>query len=364
MQMQPNDVVFYELKGKSLEAAKTIRNNMDTQFTPAALALKNMKEGDELPAMARALTAAMPFLQGNELVSPDKSIAALAERDILMLAVAFKDKYKDLYGALGQNDPAIKVRHVIGMPPRAYAYKPEIYFHPADDERMIMIARTDHKGKVFVPEDAVKLTDEEARIMSEGLYAGGHSDPVPVIHTRAPYGVQTPADFDLTTSFHQKDSAPFDRPQMIELLRVMARVKDRMMVESNAIPGADDPDDVTLQCLIGRTDSGRPHMLVRAFNTKTQTALAIKDNHYFIPRPAGDFYEVVTKSHKPIQKTDTAGGGALQYFFDQIPDLSLEEAWKRCDEDDNQHFRSPPPLPMPLLHLNPQAPWPFPKSTP
>ena len=363
--MPHNDInksVFYELKGKSLAAALDLHGKMHDELLPALKTLQAAKKGSLL-SMLRATMQVMPILLGQKDVSYAQAAKAFSNEDFLPLVHAFQAKYKDLYDATGQNSRAVKISYTEGSYPRAYAHTPQLYFHPVyKNNRVVLIAPVDYKDRTFQPEDAVPLSDGEAKVLCEGLWLGGHSDPVPVIHRRTPYGVQTPPDFDLQTSFYTQYPTPFDPRKTDELVRVFNNIM-KGLIKDGAVPGMDNPEDVSLSCSIVDHENGRPKILVALFNKNDHTPLTLKDNAYFTIRPDLGAYEVVPRAHKPLQRTDTAGGGALQSFIDAVPNLSAEEIWQTCDLADEESFIKPPPPPRELLHTAPEAPWPFPKST-
>ncbi len=314
--MQLNNKV-YELKGKSLVAVLTLREKVISELRPV-----------------------MTSLVGS--------------------AAAFHEKHKDLYEAAGMNSRSIKVNVIQGCHPRAYAYTPEVFFHPHDSSRAYMYAPTDFKGRSFIPEDGLLLTQEQSETVAMGLWSGGWSDPLPVVYNRPPYGVQVPSDFDPNAAdqnFAYAD-APFDHKQASRLMKAIEYGK-HFYTSENAIVGVKEPEDFSFDSFILCEDDGRPSLMARAVRKSDGAVLEIKPNFSFTPIAVGDkgFYKLV-----PVPKT--AGGMAFKSFFDAIPTLSPEEVWKACDAADISHFIAPPPPPMALQHLKPDAPWPFPKSAP
>ena len=317
--MQHDQKTLYELKGKSLAAALTLHEKVLSELMPA------------LHASAKG-----PVLKG------------------------FRDQYKDLFDSAGLNSRAIKIHVIQGCHPRAYSFSPEIYFHPADRTRAYMYTPTDFKGRSFVPQDGLRLSAEETKIISMGLWAGGWSSPEPVVQGRAPHGVQMPVDFDPNDpaqNFSYAD-APFDKKTSSKLLSAMERSKP-FYIADNAIAGVTDPEEFTFKCILICEDNGRPGLLAKAMRHSDGTALTMKPNAFFTPQAVGTdgFYKLT-----PHPKT--AGGGAFKSFFDAIPSMSAEEVWKACDAADLANFIMPPPPPLALQQLRPTAPWPFPTTAP
>lgn len=330
----------YKLEGKSLTAALELNRRMRHELIPAFKALNAMKDGTDRLAVIKAVAEVTPILLGQKTVAIKDAVAAFRAGDFKLLVEAFKAKHKGLYDATGQNTRSIQVKHIDGGYPRAYAVTPTMYFSPASSQEVFMYVPVDYKGQSFEPQDAVLLDKKQSETIGMGLWAGGHSDPVPVVHRVDPYGVETPEDFDHTVSMCEKHPAPFDHTQTAMLLKVFNNIQ-RYVVEVGALPGIESPDDVELKCEIITRANNRPGLLAAAFNKHTGERLVFKENAYFRPVPVGTMFDI-----QPQEKF--AGGMALQSFFDAIPNLPAEKIWDICDEADRQSFIQPPPRPAGL----------------
>lgn len=338
--MLPDYTSLYELKGQSLDAALDLHRRMRNELIPAYKALNAMADGKDSLAVIKAVTEVTPILLGQKAVAIKDAVAAFRAGDFKPLVEAFKAKYKNLYDATGQNTRSIQVKHIDGGYPRAYAVTPTLYFHPFDAQKIFMYVPVDYKGQSFEPQDAILLDRKQSDTIGMGLWAGGHSDPVPVIHRVDPYGVETPKDFDPSVSLCEKHPAPFDHTKTAMLLKVFNNIQ-KYVVEVGALPGIESPDDIELKCEIITNANNRPGLLATAFNKHTGERLIFKENAYFRPVPVGTMFDI-----QPQEKF--AGGMALQSFFDAIPDLPADKIWDICDEADRQSFIQPPPRPTGL----------------
>lgn len=351
--MQPEKFVVYELKGESLRAARTLSEKMHSALLPATKILHAAQDGKILSRIKAAMEIA-PILLGQNAVSIADAVRSFAQGDMRPLKDAFKEKYKTLYDATGQNHRAVMVKLIDGCPPRAYAHTPALYFHPGDDTRVYMYAPVDYKNHAFVPQDAETLSPDQADVITRGLWAHGWSEPVPVLRPAAPYGVQTPPDFDAALSRAERHPAPFDHRKTAKLLMVFNNIQ-KSLVELQAIPGVDNADDVGVECEIVTRPDNRPGLLARVFHKHTGETLTYKENAYFKPVQLKEFAEIQPQ-------LQTADGMALQSLFDEIPPLPPADIWKICDDADDRSGIQKPPLPAAFLHLDAHAPWPFPKS--
>lgn len=338
--MLPDYTSLYELKGQSLAAALDLHRRMRNELIPAYKALNAMADGKDSLAVIKAVAEVTPILLGQKAVAIKDAVAAFRAGDFKPLVEAFKAKYKNLYDATGQNTRSIQVKHIDGGYPRAYAVTPTLYFHPFDAQKIFMYVPVDYKGQSFEPQDAILLDRKQSDTIGMGLWAGGHSDPVPVIHRVDPYGVETPKDFDPSVSMCEKHPAPFDHTKTAMLLKVFNNIQ-KYVVEVGALPGIESPDDIELKCEIITNANNRPGLLATAFNKHTGERLIFKENAYFRPGPVGTMFDI-----QPQEKF--AGGMALQSFFDAIPDLPADKIWDICDEADRQSFIQPPPRPTGL----------------
>lgn len=330
----------YKLEGKSLSSALELHRRMRSELIPAFRALQAMKDGTDKLAMIKAVAEVTPILMGQNAVSIKDAVTAFRAGDFKPLVEAFKAKYKALYDEAGQNTRSIQVKHIDGGYPRAYAVTPTLYFSPANPQEIFMYVPVDYKGQSFEPQDARLLDRKQSDTIGMGLWAGGHSDPVPVVHRVDPYGVETPEDFDPSVSMCERHPAPFDHTKTEVLLTVFNNIQ-KYVVEVGALPGVETPDDIELKCEIITRANNRPGLLAAAFNKHTGERLTFKENAYFRPVPVGTMFDI-----QPQEKF--AGGMALQSFFDAIPDLPADEIWKICDLADQQNFINPPPRPAGL----------------
>lgn len=344
--MQPDQFIAYELKGESLRAAHTLLEKINRELLPATKILHAARDGQILSRIKAAMEIA-PILLGQNAVSIADAVKSFNQGDMRILNEAFENKYKALYDATGQNHRAIKVKLIESCPPRAYAYTPALYFHPDDETRIYMYAPVDYKNDAFVPQEAEALSQDKAEIATRSLWIDGWSDPAPALRLNDPYGVQTPPDFDAALSLAERHPAPFDHRKMAKLLMVFNNIQ-KWLVDLQAIPGIDNADDVGVECeIVTRTDN-RPGLLARIFNKHTGETLHYKENAFFKPVLMKEFADIQPQPH-------TAGGKALQGFFDEIPALPPEEIWKICDAEDVLRGIQKPPMPAALGH-SPQSP--------
>ncbi len=353
--MLPDNTIAYELKGKSLEAVQTLFGHIRKELMPAVRLTQSLKKNDYMGRVKLAMMVT-PILTGCKPDTVFAAIKAIGKRDAVPLLSAFEEKYKDLYDAVGRNARAIQIRLVDGGYPRAYAHTPVCYFHPADHKRAVMFVPVDYKGESFVPQDAEKLSNDEARHIDYGLTSGGHSSTMSAIAQVFPYGVATPADFDpqSPTQRYEHFPAPFDHKKAAHVLECLERCK-RYLVDVGAIEGVKYPNEFTFKSFLTTEHDGRMGIIAQAISLKDNATLSMKANACFTPEPIGDAYKMV-----PTPKT--AGGQAFQSIMDSVPPLSAEDIWLISDAADREFSTPPPPLPPELayLHAKPHGTGPMP----
>lgn len=173
MRLERNGTAVFELKGRSLWAAKRleeeIRKELETT-TPQSTGL-----------LSEIHDSWNKFYEG--------LIRRLSGEAPWMLRLT------------GLTSPAVQVSHEKDSLPRAYREFPDIFSSPGEPPRYFMYVPVDYNGNHFTPPDGVQLTREQAEKVDDLLFAGGWLGNAPLVN-RPKAGVETPADYDpLQNSF-------------------------------------------------------------------------------------------------------------------------------------------------------------------
>lgn len=166
MAKEPNSIVIYELKGKSLEAAKRLEQEI----------IKDLN--------VRAVQNTGYLNETRD--SWQEFYARLVER------LRLEDPA--LLELTGLNAPSVQTFQGKDSLPRAYRSYPEIYLSPEKNPRYFMFAPADYKGDCFTPADGVMLNEKQERAVSDLLFAGGWIGNAPLIGLNKE-GVALPAGF-------------------------------------------------------------------------------------------------------------------------------------------------------------------------
>lgn len=304
-------------------------------------------------------------LKGESLISAYAldSLQQMTAHDLTRTYNGDKDAYKAdidmLLHQLGQKTPSTRISLTEGSAPRAYAHYPAVFFHPGDNTRAYMFAPVDFKGRYFMPADAVKLTENQAKTISIGLWAGGWSDPAPVTPVIPAHGIPMPMDFDRRSPLQNYEhfSPPFAADQSAMVVKVLNSTRDYLTAQK-AIGSVQTGDEFVFKCQMTYEDGGRPGLIACAERKDNQARLPMKDNVYFLAErmaaPIG--YYKITPNKK------YAGGLALQSFLDAVPTLSPERIWDFCNRQDHNRLITPPKTQEQYLR-DPKEPWPFPKNS-
>lgn len=264
----------------------------------------------------------------------------------------FVHEYQGELKIIGLMSKSVQVTLQDGALPRAYARTPLCYVGPTGD--YYVVAPVDYMDRHFVPRDGILLKDEE--ISKTGLWLGGWGDAEPMIaRPYAAYGVNVPADFDEKVHLSTRLSAKFNYSGAF--FRSLERVKQHFC-DGTLVPWLSE-NQVTLKYDLSCDKERKPLLRMAAYRKDNGQAVDLRSNGWIsVEKSHGDFYVL-----RPNIKS--AGGMVLQASLDEIPEMaSVETLWREQNDKDREWFVMPPPLPLELLHTNPKAPWPFPKSAP
>jgi hypothetical protein len=101
----------------------------------------------------------------------------------------------DLFKACGFDQQAIQINDHGGLFFRAYSHYPDIIAAPTKKPEFFMYAPISYDGSYFAPEDAIELSEADADIVGEKLFAGEWLGNGAIL-ARKGQGVALPDDFD------------------------------------------------------------------------------------------------------------------------------------------------------------------------
>lgn len=266
----------------------------------------------------------------------------------------FVDRHRPLLEQIGYFSRAVQIRISDMTHVRAYEHTPFCVFHPDGRHRVLMVAPIDYRGRHFTPANAVELTDQDrADIELHSI-----DDLTPVWFKKLPRGVSTPADFNPATHF--ADIRP-DHRVSLAINRAMTGIVNlrHIFCDGSFVYSHQDPDKIALQISLGHSaEMGQVTLEMGAIDTVTNEIITMRSSPAFTVQPTDShFYRIIPNPR-------TAGGHVVQAILDKVTSTipTIAQAWQAADDIDRALTITPPPPPVDLLHLRPDAPWPFPKS--
>lgn len=304
------DYVVYALKGRSLSAAKAYYKMQEDLYEQGITA----DWEEKTPAQRRAIRTEMSntLRQNNPNIITD----------------------------LGMTERAIQVRSYYKGKPRAYAVSPECYTDNPERDQFYIYAHVDYKGDHFVPPDAIRQNETDAKKIGAMLWAGGWSNPITVVpQTRR--GVALPADFNAKTHNTLKQSHLGDNPKRpyrffmvggATLVTLQKMEQDKItyseritqffdalksiipaLIQENALPGVTNKKDVYFNSSLATDHAGRPVPRISPRRDGTGEILPLHSNAAFTALPTGHHDYIVVPNLASEQ------GRALQAAMDAIP---------------------------------------------
>lgn len=266
----------------------------------------------------------------------------------------FTDHYRPLLEQIGYFSRALQVRISDMTHVRAYEHTPFCVFHPDGRHRVLMVVPVDYLGRHFVPANAVEMTGQDR----EDIESKAIENLSPVWLAKLPYGVPTPADFD--PAIHLADICP-DHRVSLAINRAIAGIVNltHIFCDGSFVYSDQSPDKIALQISIGHSaEQGQMTLEMGAIDTVTNEIISLRSS------PAFTAQATDSSLYRIIPNPLTAGGRVVQDILDKVTSVipTIAQAWQAADDIDRVLEIAPPPPPVALLHLRPDAPWPFPKS--
>ncbi len=318
MKIENNGNVQFELKGKSLDAAKRL-----------------------VAELERAVQKNQP-LQSGRMDHIQESWAQFY--DALTKRLSKEDPA--LLQATGLSSPVTQVFQGKQTLPRAYLAYPAIFGSPEKEPRYFMYAPVSHDGKYFTPEDAVVLTGKKAAAVDNLLFAGGWLGNAPLVSMRKT-GVATPADYDPAQNDRLKKQFDYagTRSQLCFIAggESLAAVEDyrrrekewRASLESvtgfvNALVKQQFPEMLKSLPDGEELRSGASYRYGGGLEGKTEILLSVrregKDNIWnagktvrLLPNPAFNAIEAHGGEYTLTARDDTPEGRSFKMLLDSIP---------------------------------------------
>lgn len=166
MAEEPNEVIIFELNGKSLNAALCLQREIKRELQ--TFTVKNTGPVNEI------------------VKSFEDFYAGLLRR--------MRREFPEILDMVGLNSPATQVLQDKDSLPRSYKNFPEIFVSPENPPRYFMYAPVDYKGEHFTPADGVRLDEKQEKHVGNMLFMGGWGGTAPLVSFRRE-GVALPQDY-------------------------------------------------------------------------------------------------------------------------------------------------------------------------